>query len=155
MIKRFIHNIMRMRENEEGSVLIIVGFAIMALVASTGVAVDMGRINLAQSRLSKSLDSAGLAAGATLSTSDVQSEARRYFDVNYQNYMNSTITHFSATPNADNTIIALSVKATLPATIMKVFGQDDIEIEASSEITRETSGLELVMVLDNTLKIYG
>ena len=155
MLKKFLRSAGRMRDDEQGSVFIIVAFGLLALVGSTGVAVDMGRINLAQSRLSKSLDSAGLAAGATLSTSDVQLEARRFFDANYQNYMDSTITEFAATPNADNTIIALSVTATLPMSIMKVFGRDDATITASTEITRETSGLELVMVLDNTGSMAG
>ncbi len=140
---------------EQGSVMPIMAVTITALIGSTGVAIDMGRAQLVQSKLSSALDAAGLAAGSTVSTTNLNTEVNKYLNANFRNYMGATLTSVSASVSADSSVITLSATATLPNTFMKLFGHDHVTVSATSEITRESKGLELVMVLDNTGSMAG
>ena len=133
----------------------LLGISITLLIGMTGAAVDMGRAQQAQTKLSSSLDAAGLAAGATISTTDLNAEANKYLEVNFQDYLGATITDFTTTVNADNSTITLSATATVPTTLMQVMGIHSNTVHASSEIIRSSKGLELAMVLDNTGSMSG
>lgn len=145
----------RFTYEEKGAVLPLVGLSMLALTAAVGVAIDVERAQQVQSKLSSALDAAGLAAGATVNTADIQSEASKYMNANFRNHMGATISNLVATPNADNTIISLSATATVDTAFMKIFGYNTVTVSADSEITRESKGLELVMVLDNTGSMSG
>ncbi len=140
---------------EQGSVLPIVGLAILALIGATGAAIDMGRAQQVQAKLSSSLDAAGLAAGSTMNTAAITPEATKYLNVNFHNYLGATVTDFDVTTNSDNSVLTLSATATVPTTIMKLLHINSVTVQANSEITRASKGLELVMVLDNTGSMAG
>lgn len=136
--------------NESGSIVPIVGLGIVALLGATGVAVDVGRAQLVQAKLISSVDAAGLAAGSTVSTQNTSSEVTKYLNANFKNYLGSTLTNVTTTVSQDSSTISVSATATLPTTFMRAFGKTSMTLKASTEITRQSSGLELVMVLDNT-----
>lgn len=140
---------------ERGSVAPLVGVAMIMLVAAVGVAVDIGRGQVAQSKLQASLDAAGLAAGAmvgqTLDSDDLKPEAEKYLRSNFAGEtIDATITNFELELADDQSVVTLDATATLPTTFMRVFGQQKIDVAARSEITRETKGLEVAVVLDVT-----
>lgn len=140
---------------ERGSVAPLVGVAMIMLVAAVGVAIDIGRGQVAQSKLQSSLDAAGLAAGAmvgqTLDTDDLKPEAEKYLRSNFAGQtIDASITGFDLELAEDQSVVTLEATATLPTTFMRVFGQQKIDVAARSEITRETKGLEVAVVLDVT-----
>ncbi len=150
-----VRRIADLRSCERGSVAPLVGIAMIMLVAAVGVAVDIGRGQVAQSKLQSSLDSAGLAAGAmvgqTLDSDDLKPEAEKYLRANFAGEtIDASITDFDLQLAEDQSVVTLEAKATLPTTFMRVFGQKKIDVAARSEITRETKGLEVAMVLDVT-----
>lgn len=142
-----LYNMMR---SESGSMMPMVGVLVAAMVASAGAAVDTGRGQLVKAKLSSSLDAAGLAAGSTVNTTTLTTEATKYLNVNFNGYLGATITSFTITPNANNTVFELVATAQVPTTFMQMLGIDVIDVRATSQVTRQSSGLELVMVLDNT-----
>ncbi|MFZ4124691.1 MAG: pilus assembly protein TadG-related protein [Rickettsiales bacterium] len=134
-----------------GAVMPLMALSIIMLVGMTGAAVDTGRAQLVQSKLSSALDAAGLAAGSNINTQDVQAEVQKYFDANFPDrYLGSEVTELIANVSEDNTVISLSAEAVVPVRIMQVMGFDTITVRATSEITRQTKGLEVVLVLDTT-----
>jgi Flp pilus assembly protein TadG len=134
-----------------GAVMPLMAVSIIGLVGMTGAAVDTGRAQLVQSKLSSALDAAGLAAGSNINTQDVQAEVQKYFDANFPNeYLGAEVTELTAVVNEDNTVISLSAEAVVPVRIMQVMGFDTLTVNATSEITRQTKGLEVVLVLDTT-----
>jgi len=140
---------------ERGSVAPLVGVAMITLVGAVGVAVDVGRGQVAQSKLQASLDSAGLAAGAmvgqTLDSADLKPEAEKYLNANFNGAtIEATITSFNLQLSDDNSLVTLDATATLPTTFMRIFGETSMQVSARSEITRETKGLEVSLVLDVT-----
>lgn len=129
----------------------LIGLIFLVLVGCMGMSIDAGRAFVVRARLIDALDSAGLAVGARTTTTDYNADAKRYVTANFRAlYAGATVTEVTATPNADNTVIALSAKATMPTAFMRIFGIQQVAVQATSEVTRETTGLELVMVLDNT-----
>jgi len=138
--------------SEKGSALPFIAIGMSMLIGATGAAIDMGRVQIVQSRMQNALDAAGLAVGSEVSTTNITTETSKYFYANFPaNYLGITITSGpTATPNADNTVIALAVSGTLPNTFMKIFGHPTSTISATSQITRQSKGMELVLVLDNT-----
>ncbi len=140
---------------DRGSVAPLVGVAMITLVGAVGVAVDVGRGQVAQSKLQASLDSAGLAAGAmvgqTLDSDDLKPEAAKYLNANFNgDTIEATIIDFDLELSEDNSVVTLEATATLPTTFMRIFGEEIMQVSARSEITRETKGLEVALVLDVT-----
>lgn len=145
----------RLLHSQEGSAMPVIGLLVVSLLGSAGAAIDTGRGQLVKAKLSSSLDAAGLAAGSTVNTATLESEASKYLHANFNNYMGAEITHFEILPNANNTVFTLNATAQVPTTFMKILGMNTITVGAEAEITRASSGLELVMVLDNTGSMAG
>jgi len=142
--RRFLHS-------TQGSAMPLIALGVFALAGATGAAIDMSRVQMVQAKLSNSLDAAGLAVGSEISTTNVQAEALKYFNVNYPpGFMYTTTQNFSAVATNNNQVINLSVQAVVPTVFMQLFGIKQITVNAMSQITRQSSGMELVLVLDNT-----
>lgn len=150
-----MRNTQRYMGNARGSVIAAVAFGIIAMTGAAGMAIDIGRAQLAQSKLSSALDAAGLAAGSSLSTTDLNSEVSKYLNANFRGYMNATIRDIDAHTDDTNSVISLAANGRIDTTFMRYFGIKTMDISATSEITRATSGLELAMVLDNTGSMAG
>jgi Flp pilus assembly protein TadG len=154
-IKNLGKHAKRLFASEEGAVAPLVGVCIIMLIGAVAVAVDIGRGQVAQSKLQASLDSAGLAAGSMVSqnlTEDLlKPEAQKYLDANFHgSTIDATITDFNLDLSDDETIVTLDAEATLPTTFMRIFGKNEMKVSARSEITREMTGLEVALVLDTT-----
>lgn len=146
-----IRSLKRLLRSQRASAVPMVAIAMMAIMGSAGIAVDMGRVQIVQSRLQNSIDAAGLAAGSVISTEDPAVQVNKYFSANFPNgYMGATITNLSVTANEDNSVLTINVQGTVPTTFMKLFGTNLVNVQASSQITRAQRGLELALVLDVT-----
>ena len=140
-----------MLRSHQGAAMPIIAISFGVLVLAAGGAIDASRAHLVEAKLSSSLDAAGLAAGSSISTSNLTNEVDKYFYANYPDgYMGSTVTNLSATLNSDSTLIDLTATATLPTTLLALAGQDQFTITVNSQITRQSKGLELVLVVDTS-----
>src|SRR5687767_1078859 len=142
---------------DSGAVAPLVGVCAIMLVGAVAVAVDVGRGQVAQSKLQAALDSAGLAAGAvvgqTLDEAALKAEGWKYLNDNFAGQtIDATITYedFDLELSEDDRLVTLEARASLPTTFMRIFGHDIMNVAARTEITREMTGLEIVMVLDVT-----
>ncbi len=143
--------------NNRGAVAPIVAMAVGALVAAAGAATDYARAQMVQTKLSDTLDAAGLAAGSTMSSQqDVQDTAQNYFKVNFPSgYMRSSAQLTGVTANQTGTVLTLHATANVPTVFMQMMGIDSIPVSADTEITRKSGGLELALVMDNTGSMAG
>ena len=147
--------ISRLWSCERGAAAPLVGVCALMLVAAVGVAIDVGRGQVALSKLQAALDAAGLAAGAmvgqNLSEDLLQPEAEKYLNANFGgDHIHATITDFDLDLSDDNSTVTLEAHASMPTTFMHIFGHPAMEIAARTEITRETTGLEVAVVVDVT-----
>lgn len=139
------------KSSQEGSLLPAVAASMMMLTGAAGVAIDGARMFYVKDVLQKSLDSAGLAAGHAMEIDDMEADAREFFDANIasvERWLSDSdmVAQFSD----DNKTITLTGTATISASFTSLFGYDEITLSASTEISRETRGMELVLVIDNT-----
>jgi hypothetical protein len=108
--------------------------------------------------MSKALDSAGLASGRIALDDDVDAEAvaRSFFDTNFGTDLgNVEVTDFDFVLDETEHFITLSAQATAPTYFMRVFGHDELTVSARTVIQRETTGMELALVMDNTGSMWG
>ena len=89
--------ISRLWSCQRGAAAPLVGVCALMLVAAVGVAIDVGRGQVALSKLQAALDAAGLAAGAmvgqNLSEDLLQPEAEKYLNANFGgDHIHATIT---------------------------------------------------------------
>ena len=146
----------RFRHSEEGSVLPLIGLASFVLIGAMGFAIDLGRAQLVQAKLLNSADAAALAVGARLSTVDLNAEANKFVTANFPaGYAQATVTSVVATADSTNTVITVVAKATVPTTLMQLLGIKKVDVSVTSQVTRQTTGLELALVLDNTGSMAG
>jgi Flp pilus assembly protein TadG len=150
-------NLRKLWSCDSGAVAPLVGVCAIMLVGAVAVAVDVGRGQVAQSKLQAALDSAGLAAGAvvsqTLDDETLKDEGWKYLQENFAGQtIDATITYedFDVELSDDDRLVTLTARASLPTTFMKIFGHDTMNVAARTEITREMTGLEIVLVLDVT-----
>lgn len=156
MMQSFTQLLQRFHRSESGMSLPIIALSFMGLVGSVGLAVDAGRMQLVQTKLSGALDAAGLAAGATVNTTNLGTEVNKYMAANFSNgYLGATLKTVSVTANANNSVFNLYATAEVPTTFMGVFGFQASTVRADAQITRATKGMELVLVLDNTGSMAG
>jgi hypothetical protein len=141
--------------SEDGSLLPAVAASMMMLTGATGIAIDGARMFYVKDVLQKSLDSAGLAAGHAMELTDMEGDAQEFFNANIasvENWLSSSA--MTATFTNDNKTITLTGTATISASFTALFGYDQITLSATTEVSRETRGMELVLVIDNTGSMY-
>ena len=141
----------KLAHSEDGSVLPLVGVASIVLIGSMGLAIDSGRAQLVRSKLMSSADAAALAVGARLGATDLDAEAAKFVHANFPaGYAGGTVTSVDAEANDDESVITVSASATMQTTLMSVLGFGEVTVSVTSEVTRDVTGLELALVLDNT-----
>lgn len=137
--------------DRRGNILVTFAFASVTLLGFMGISTDSALGFLVNARMSKALDAAGLAAGRSALSEDITAEARIFFDANFPDaFLQSNVTEFTVTPNSSNSLITLTAGATMPTKFMQLFGIETINVSARTVISRQTRGMELALVMDNT-----
>lgn len=139
-----------MRDRSAAAALII-GFSMVPLVAGVGLAVDSMRAYLMQSQISKALDAAGLAAGRAAFGPNPELDAQEFFNANFRAAeLGVTLAEFNVEVDAAKEFLTLTAGVDLPTTFMRIIGKEKIRVSARTVVHRQVTGLELVLVMDNT-----
>ncbi|MDD2326150.1 MAG: pilus assembly protein TadG-related protein [Alphaproteobacteria bacterium] len=147
----FLASIRQFTKETGGVALPLLCLLITILVGASGAAVDIARKQLVQTRLSQALDAAGLAAASTLSSADAETEAKKYLKANFpDNYLGASSPSVLVTVSPDQSTVTISASVNMPTILMGVMGYHTMSTNVSTEIKRESKGIEVVMVLDNT-----
>lgn len=156
IVRHVARTLERLVHSERAAVAPLIGLLMLVLVGSIGLAIDGGRAVLVRARLADALDAAGLAVGARLSTTDYSADALKFVQANFSaGYAGATVSNVTATPDSTKSVISLTATATMPTIFMQLFGHESVTVNATSEITRQSTGLEVALVLDNTLSMSG
>ncbi|MFO1143314.1 MAG: TadE/TadG family type IV pilus assembly protein [Amaricoccus sp.] len=142
--------------DRRGVAAVFLAVALIPLIGAVGLAIDSSLGYLVKTRMGKSLDTAGLAAGRVALDANAKDVAQQYFDANFgKSNANVKITSFAFKVDASYKFVTLSATADVPTLFMRVFGHDTMNVGAQAVIERETTGMELALVLDNTGSMYG
>ena len=133
---------------QTGNIAVIFALALIPIVIGSGAAVDFSRAYMVKSRLSHAIDQAGLAVGSSNPSSDLNDVLNRYFAANYPTEKLGVPANPVMTIN--DGVIEISATADVETAFLKLIGMNSITVAANSQIVRETTGIEVVLVLDNT-----
>lgn len=140
--------------DRSGVIAIIAGLVLPVLVASAGVAVDLGQAYNVKNRLGNALDKAALAAAASSGDqAELQAIAQEYFDANFSDEALGTVYDVSLTLEGD--VISVEASATVDTSFMRVFGREQVDVSAYTQVIRELAGIEVALVLDVTGSMAG
>ncbi|MQA64928.1 MAG: hypothetical protein GEU76_03360 [Alphaproteobacteria bacterium] len=149
-IRRFAE---RFARDDRGAVMLVIGLVVIVLAIFLGVAVDSARGYVLKSRLAGALDAAGLAGGRVMDLGLTQRDAdiNMFFRANLPpGFMDATVAPLTISTDPDNKELTVSAEATVNTMLMRLVGIDTMTVGTRAVIRRETRGLEVVMVLDNT-----
>lgn len=145
----FCRILKRFSKNQSGSVMIIVGTAIVPLVTVVAIGVDVSRAYIVKSKLSSALDAAALAGGRAFYLAHRDDDINMLFTANYPDgYLNSTLSNLIITVNNDEETIYLHRESTIETTFMRLVGIDTITVASEAEIHRRKTALDLVIAMD-------
>ena len=135
-----------------GSVLVWFAVTMVPLLLATGIAIDIARAYAAKIRLGAALDQAGLAVASTSNQSiDLTTRLNKYFYGNFSSTGIGTPTSVTMAADAnDANVINLTATATVPTIFMRLAGFSTITVTTTAQVTKEPTGLEVALVLDNT-----
>ena len=139
--------------DEGGAIAAILALAMIPLFAATGLAIDVGRSYLLQSKLSYAIDSAGLAGGRAFDSDNRLSDVLMFFEANFgEDNAGASLSTGSPSVTFDdqNNTIQIEASASIPTYFMQIAGIDEMTVSARTVIQREMPGMELVLVMDNT-----
>lgn len=139
----------RFIKDESGAIAVLLFAGIFVLVGVVGLGVDTIRGYLVQSRLSAALDAAGLAGGRVMFSPTRDDDIRMYFAANFPpGYMGATVTGPIIATDAGNSVLTLSASADVDTSFMRVLGFDTMTVASSSQVTRQTNFLEVMLAID-------
>lgn len=143
--------------SHDGVVAVIVALAFVPMLIFSGAAVDIGRAYIAERQLLAAADAAGLAIAAAIDEDSTDAELEtildNYIDANFDDGSIATIDSQSFT--YEDSIVTVSIDATISTSFMVLANIDSLEVGASSQVTRSEETLEVVLVLDNSGSMAG
>lgn len=142
-----------------GNTLPLVAAGLAPLLALVGGGIDMSRSYLSETRLQQACDAGVLAARKTLGATvvatdtlpaDVEAKGKSFFRTNFKNGdYGSAEAAFSMTLE-DNNAISGAASASVPTTIMRLFGKDAVDVSVDCSAQLNFSNTDVMMVLDVT-----
>ncbi len=151
----FIQRLRKFARSTGGNVAIMFGVCFVPIVLSAGVAVDLSRALIVRERLGHALDAAALAVGGSngLTEQMKQDMADDFFAANYPVAEIGIPGAVTVTSGEDT--VYLTASADVPTTLMAIFNYQSLTVNADTEVTLDTQGIEVVLVLDNTGSMSG
>ncbi len=148
--------LVRLARNQAGNTLALAAAAIIPLAGLIGGGLDMGRAYMARTRLQQACDAAALAGrramtGASMSDAD-KTVARQFFNFNFpQNtFGTASFTPVIQSKPGETTTVQVTAATTLPTTIMRLFGKQNVELGVKCESRFDIGNTDVMLVLDTT-----
>lgn len=141
--------IVPLTRDRNGALAVVLAISLVPLMLGTGLSIDIGRAYIVKQNLMRAADAAALAvASASGNGQSSQDVAEKFLSANYPS--SKLGTPGAPTVTITDAQVTVAATATLETTFMKLAGLETITVSATSIVSRETTGLELVLVLDNT-----
>lgn len=144
----------RLRADTSGSVLPIIGAAIIPLICLIGSGIDLSRAYAAQSRLQVACDAASLAGRRAMNNGEVddtvRAEVTKFFNFNFPQGSFGTEPFDPVVSEGSNSTVVVTATTTIPTSIMKIFGFSTLPLDAQCNAKQDFVNTDIVLVLDTT-----
>lgn len=137
------------KSDSRGAVAVFVAGGIISMVGAVGLATDTARGYMVKARLSQALDAAALAGGREIFSPTRDADIQMFFNANFPpGYLGATVTGPVIQVSPDNETLTLSASAKIDTTFMKALGFADLNVSSTTEVTRQTTYLDVVLAID-------
>jgi Flp pilus assembly protein TadG len=153
--KRLRARFKQLLRSERGNVVMTFALALIPIIGFVGAAVDYSRGNLVKAAMQAALDSTALMLSRDankLTTDQMQQKANDYFHALFTR-PDATNTHITPALSVDSSggfRLTLAATAKVPTTFTKILGQENMNIDLTSEVAWGMKKLELALALDVT-----
>jgi len=135
--------------DRRGAILLVIAFAVIPLVGALGLATDAARGYLVKQKLSRAIDIAALAGAKVIDDPDLDGIIQMFFTANFPpGFLDSVVDGPNYEISQDNEKLTLIASATINTTFMSVLGFKTLQVSAYTEVTRESSYLDVVLAID-------
>lgn len=136
--------------DRHGGLLTWAAMLMVPLLGFIGIGVDSARGYMVRARLSQALDSAALAAGRQASNeTKATAAAQLMFKSNFPTgYMDAVVTGPTLAFNTTSDTVAVTASAAIPTYFVHLIGINTFSVSASSEVTRRTVFMDVVVSID-------
>jgi Flp pilus assembly protein TadG len=144
----------RLRGDVRGNTLVIVAAALIPMLLLAGSSIDISRFYMVKVRLQQACDAGALASRKAMDSPTLSTAAHHEGDVLFNsNFADGVFqaanTVFTPTATSDGQITAVA-STRVPTTLMKMFGQDYLDLTVSCDAKLEISNTDVILVLDDT-----
>ncbi len=147
LMDSYLSKISTFLRKDNGGILIIAGFSIVALMTLSAISIEVARVTYVESRLAYAVDAAAI-AGGRYDVTEAEDNARRIFFANFPQDFMGVHVEPTITISGDNVFVTVDAISEMPTIIGKVAGVDSLRVNALAQVKREMAGLQLTMVLD-------
>lgn len=149
-----IFNFKKMLKVENGTVVITFAVALIPIIAALGIALDTSRAYQADAVLAGVVDAAALAGAKQGSNADITTEAKRIFNASLPSNL-SVVDGPTVTITQENKLVTVKATVRIPTIFMKIFGKMYLDVTERSTVEKNSIGLEVALVMDNTGSMAG
>ncbi|MBP0463209.1 Flp pilus assembly protein TadG [Roseomonas sp. PWR1] len=158
-----MRRILRALRDRRGAVAMLAGLSALPLLLMAGAAIDLTRLYLLHSRLVTATDAAALAGARAINDADRDTQIQRWFWANFTRerpglstgFLGAEVTSFNIGVEEGNRVVRVRVQASLPTTVLRLFGREVLSATADNAARRQDRGMELALVLDVTGSMAG
>lgn len=137
------------RSDVRGAVAAFVAGGIISMVGVVGLATDAARGYMVKARLGQALDSAALAGGREIFSPTRDADIQMFFNANFPpGFLGASVTGPIIQVSPNNEKLTLTASAKIDTTFMKVLGFNDLTVSTTTEVTRETTYLDVILAID-------
>ena len=144
----------RLRRNDRGNVLAIVGAALVPLTIMIGSGIDLSRAYMAKAKMQSACDAASLAARRVMKddqlTEAVRATGLEFFFFNYPQGLYGASRFNPAVSKPETGVIRIAADAKIPTVVMQMFGFSTLPVAVSCDASLNFVNTDIVLVLDVT-----
>ncbi len=159
--KRAPHCAARFRSEQSGNISMIFAAMIVPVCAMIGMSVDLGRSLQTRTQIQGALDAAVLAGGRSYQVSGSAAEAQSTAESHFRDALPEGVhtEAINAVVDEASYTIELSARASVETTFLRILGENDITVSATSRAGLALGGndknLEVSLMLDITGSMAG
>ena len=145
----FSDRVRKFTQDSKGAVAVLVASGVVVMVVTVGIATDTARGYLLKARLGQALDAAALAGGRAFFSPTRDAEIKMYFDANFPpGFMGATVNGPTIVVDESAGTVQVTAQATIDTTFMQVIKQNTLTVGNTTQVTRETKALDVVIAID-------
>lgn len=149
----FLQTMSRLRDDASGNVAMMFGLTIVPVMLMVGSSIDYGRAVTTRAKLQNATDATALAVGQRgmdQSEAGLLPQARAFLAATLNDPHAQVVSARRETWQGTRTRICVTTASSVPTSVMRMAGVDNVSLNAESCVTSGAASFEIALVLDTS-----